>query len=322
MSLRSLYDTSKERKVPRLLGGPHLIRPSTSHFRRVTLTFLETNSPASDSTHIYIPQWRFLADYERLYHSGHPLLPSTPCIAFTLPHLLSIVREKTGKKFTEVYTDTGKIIRSLGEIETFSGLKVGMERENRPLIEVKLPILTVNRAKIGNFTSRNRIFTEQKYAKMPLSTRYSGELPNFSKSKLVIRKPPELDEVKIDIFTAKEVETLQKDYLRVKNHLISDNFPENSSEFGPNLKFWSVFALYLQEKLPELRNKPKSLFKNMLKSAGSDGKGVNWSQWMLLNAVFVYRNAPESIEKSYLARLNSPFLVSVVARYGRNVSLA
>ena len=94
------------------------ITPNSSHFRLVCIGAVG-NKPI-DAVHrkVFLPQWKFSEQYEQLLRTL--CVPfHTEDIAYSLPHLLSKISSKSGIPYTRVYTETGRLLRTLADLPDF-----------------------------------------------------------------------------------------------------------------------------------------------------------------------------------------------------------
>lgn len=310
-----------------MLHVRYLIRPAASHFRLVSLSALGRTRIDQAYSRIYLPQWRFTADYERLYQAGQ--MPSRALnVAYTLQHMLHIVSEGSGVTYTQAFTETGKRIYGLGEVQEIAALVLGTEEDmernkGRPKVAFKLPKLGIRHMEMTTRTNRQNTLSFPRLPLLPLSSREPKVIITRSESTVSMalvpplapttRSPtplPDIEAFLTGLFTAKEVESLQRDYIRLRHSLLplhmSNNTPEQeNSSLAPakNTQFITIFAVYMQEAIPALRGKPELLFKAILRGAGADEEGLNWGQWLVVNSVLVYRNAPETVRAGFVDKL-------------------
>lgn len=313
-------------------AGRYLLRPAASHFRRIALSSLDKAPLPAAYKQIYLPLWRYTADYERLYEAGH--LPKRSAnVAFTLQHLLEIVSQGTGMQFTRVFSETGTPVLGLGQVQETSALVLGTEEfahrstgKTLRKAAFKLPSIGVKPIEMSIRTNRQSFLSFPRLPKLPLSSRDPKVQFPRSESTLLMSTSspapqstpptPQSEALLIDLFTANQVKSLQRDYMRLRHSLLPlhmTDFPEQTSgspsQSGlggkKKAKFCALFAVYMQEAAPELRGKPAQLFAAILKGAGTDGEGLNWGQWLVINAVLVYRNAPESVTAAFIDKFTA-----------------
>lgn len=310
-----------------MLHAKYLIRPAASHFRLVSLSTLGRTRIDPAYSRIYLPQWRFTADYERLYQAGQ--VPGrTLNVAYTLQHMLHVVSEGSGVRYSQAFTETGKRIYGLGEVQEITSLLLGTEEDaerskGRPKVTFKLPKLGIRHMEMTLRTDRDNTLSFPRLPVLPFSSRDPKVTIPRSESTVSMallpplavttRSPtplPDLEPALTGLFTAKEVKTLQTDYIRLRHSLLplhmslNTTEQENSSAVQiKNTNCSAIFAVYMQEAVPALRGKPEVLFKAILRGAGADEEGLNWGQWLVVNSVLVYRNAPESIRAGFVDKL-------------------
>lgn len=311
--------------------GRYLLRPAASHFRRIALSSLDKAPLPPAYRQIYLPQWRFTADYVRLYEAGQ-LPKRSPNVAYTLQHLLEIVSEGTGVRFTRVFTEAGNQVLGLGEVQETAALLLGTEDfAHKSTVKTlrktafKLPTIGVRHMEMSVRTNRPPFLSFPRLPKLPFTSRDKEQFPR-SESTLQMppRSPPprspsptpQSEAVLTALFTANQVKSLQRDYMRLRHSLLPlhmSDFPEETSNSPSQSalgekkkeKFSAIFAVYMQEAAPELRGKPAALFAAILRGAGTDGEGLNWGQWLVVNAVLVYRNAPESVITAFIDKFTA-----------------
>jgi len=306
--------------------GKYLLRPAASHFRLIALSSLDKVPFPSAYRQIYLPQWRFTADYERLFAAGQ--VPKRALnVAYTLQHLLELVSEGTGVRFTQVFTEAGTQVLGLGEVQEAAALVLGTEENAQRNAgksirkgAFKLPIIGVRHIEMSARTNRQTFLSFPRLPKLPLTSRdlkvtYPRSESTISMASIIPAPTPRLptptlqsEASLIDLFTANQVKSLQRDYMRLRHCLLPlqlSDFPQQTSsspglEKKKKLKFSTVFEVYMQEAAPVLREKPAQLFAAILRGAGADGEGLNWGQWLLVNAVLVYHNAPEAVTAAFM----------------------
>ena len=134
---------------------------------------------------------------------------------------------------------------------------------------------------------------------------------------------PDQSQLLTSLFSPKEIESLQKEYLHLRHFSIlekvneavqsSARLPGNIQEYLSDvrtrgvvkLKFREVFAMYLQGVIPVLKGKSANVFRAVLQGLGSDIQSLSWSQWLLLNSLLIYNNAPEHLQVSFVCRVTS-----------------